>query len=216
MHFASASLWPLILALFSFQLQRSCGCSTKDLFRSNWLHALPPTVRTAVLPPAFGIRQSSRRANRLVPVPVRAAAATTTDGITEQRYINIYFDSTNDCHRDRTCHPESPARIDACVNKLRNEMDNTDGSGIGGSLRLFDVADFPKSADGGTAAHGHRPFSSCELGATAFGLDVFTTTRTRCVRFCFYEFIYCLSMDGQHIYLLSIDRWVVDLFTICR
>ena len=53
-------------------------------------------------------------------------------------------------------------------------------------------------------------------GATAFGLDVFTTTRTRCVRFCFYEFIYCLSMDGQYIYLLSIDRWVVDLFTICR
>ena len=92
-----------------------------------------------------------------MPVPARAAAATTDESI-EQRYINIYFDSTNDCHRDRTYHPECPARIDACVNKLCNEMDNTDGSVLGGSLRLYDVADLPKN--GGS---GHRPFSSCEL-----------------------------------------------------
>jgi len=100
---------------------------------------------------------------------LRSAAAvegkSSSDDDPKQSYINIYFDSTNDGHKDRTYHPESPARIDACIKQLCDDEKLSSGCcGIGASLRLCDVADEPRdNLPSGTATIAQRPFSLSEL-----------------------------------------------------
>mmetsp|Transcript_24987 Transcript_24987/g.38647 ORF Transcript_24987/g.38647 Transcript_24987/m.38647 type:complete len:395 (+) Transcript_24987:184-1368(+) len=57
---------------------------------------------------------------------------------TSQRSLNVYFDSTNNLHRDIRYHPECPERISVCVNALNAYI--AQNANVGKSISLQDVA----------------------------------------------------------------------------
>jgi acetoin utilization deacetylase AcuC-like enzyme len=101
-------------------------------------------------------------------------ATTTTNNKNNRRKIPIFFDSTNEWHRDMQYHPEQPARVTACVKALATHHHLKD------QVKLIDVMDEPPAQqqgatpitrlligndddDNNSLNYHHEPFSAEEL-----------------------------------------------------
>ncbi len=78
--------------------------------------------------------------------------------------LPIFFDSTNNLHRDIQYHPEQPARIEACIKALDKFKASSSNAGELDQLQLVDVAANPADQTPTTTTTAiHQPFSEQEL-----------------------------------------------------
>ena len=103
--------------------------------------------------------------SRLLFTTSRAAAAfaSSSSTPTTSNVLPVYFDSTNDMHRDLQYHPEQPARITACVSAIEKLMERrqNESGGKCPMVQLIDVA--PDSDRTSESSHHKQPFSDEEL-----------------------------------------------------
>jgi acetoin utilization deacetylase AcuC-like enzyme len=78
-------------------------------------------------------------------------------GVETSFAVPVYFDSTNNFHRDLQYHPEQPERIAACLRELEKHHQRNPGT-----IDLIDVAEVPSGLFS-DIQHKHDGFSVAEL-----------------------------------------------------